>query len=219
MAAKKSARREAVVNVTTITREQWLEYRRSGIGGSDASTIVGLNPFSSSYYLYCEKVGALPEKEDTEAMRQGRDLEQYVAERWMERTGKRVKRNNTMWRSTIWPWMLADIDREIVGENAGLECKTTSLYNKHDFAGGEIPLTYYVQCQHYMVVMGFERMYLAVLVLNRGFYDFVIERDEEEISALAVAEGEFWERLQREEPPELDGAGSPVPGGGGLPPE
>lgn len=206
MATKKTACREPVVNVTTITREQWLEYRRSGIGGSDASTIVGLNPYSSPYYLFCDKMGALPEKEDNEAMRQGRDLEQYVANRWMERTGKRVKRNNTMWRSTVWPWMLADIDREVVGENAGLECKTTSVYNKHDFAGGEIPLTYYVQCQHYMAVMGFDRMYLAVLVLNRGFYDFVIERDEEEISSLAAAEGEFWDRLQREEPPELDGS-------------
>lgn len=206
MATKKTACREPVVNVTTITREQWLEYRRSGIGGSDASTIVGLNPYSSPYYLFCDKMGALPEKEDNEAMRQGRDLEQYVANRWMERTGKRVKRNNTMWRSTVWPWMLADIDREIVGENAGLECKTTSVYNKHDFASGEIPLTYYVQCQHYMAVMGFDRMYLAVLVLNRGFYDFVIERDEEEISSLAAAEGEFWDRLQREEPPELDGS-------------
>lgn len=206
MAAKKAACREPVVNVAAITREQWLEYRRSGIGGSDAATIVGLNPFSSPYYLFCDKMGALPEKEDTEAMRQGRDLEQYVAERWMERTGKRVKRNNTMWRSTIWPWMLADIDREVVGENAGLECKTTSLYNKHDFAGGEIPLTYYVQCQHYMAVMGFERMYLAVLVLNRGFYDFVIERDEEEINTLAAAEGRFWDRLVDEEPPPLDGS-------------
>lgn len=206
MATKKTACREPVVNVTTITREQWLEYRRSGIGGSDASTIVGLNPYSSPYYLFCDKMGALPEKEDNEAMRQGRDLEQYVANRWMERTGKRVKHNNTMWRSTVWPWMLADIDREVVGENAGLECKTTSVYNKHDFAGGEIPLTYYVQCQHYMAVMGFDRMYLAVLVLNRGFYDFVIERDEEEISSLAAAEGEFWDRLQREEPPELDGS-------------
>ena len=57
MAAKKNARREAVVNVTTITREEWLEYRRSGIGGSDASTIVGLNPFSSPYYLFCDKMG------------------------------------------------------------------------------------------------------------------------------------------------------------------
>ena len=57
-----------------------------------------------------------------------------------------------------------------------------------------------------MAVMGFDRMYLAVLVLNRGFYEFVIERDEEEISSLAAAEGEFWDRLQREEPPELDGS-------------
>ena len=198
--------REPVVNVSKISREEWLAYRRTGIGGSDASTIVGLNPYNSPYALFCDKMGALPEKDDSEAMRQGRDFEQYVADRWMERSGKRCKRNNFMWRSTRWPWMLADIDREVVGENAGLECKTTSVYNRHDFASGEVPLTYYVQCQHYMAVMGFERMYLAVLVLNRGFYDFVIERDENEIAILAAAEGEFWERLQREDPPEIDGS-------------
>lgn len=202
----KSSCKTPVVNVTEITREQWLEYRRSGIGGSDASTIVGLNPWSSPYVLFCDKMGALPEKDDSEAMRQGRDLEQYVADRWMERTGKRCRRNNFMWRSTVWPWMLADIDREVVGENAGLECKTTSVYNRHDFASGEVPLTYYVQCQHYMAVMGFDRMYLAVLVLSRGFYDFIIERDEDEIEALTAAEEEFWDRLQREEPPEIDGS-------------
>lgn len=206
MSTKKTSCRKPVVNVSTITHEQWLEYRRSGIGGSDASTIVGLNPYNSPYSLFCDKMGALPEKEDTESMRQGRDLEQYVAERWMERTGKRVKRNNTMWCSTQWPWMLADIDREVIGENAGLECKTTSVYNRHDFSAGEVPLTYYVQCQHYMAVMGFDRMYLAVLVLNRGFYDFVIERDDKEIETLAEAEKSFWEHLKQEEPPALDGS-------------
>lgn len=206
MAVKKPACREPVVNVSAITREEWLEYRRSGIGGSDAATVVGLNPWSSPYYLFWDKMGALAEKEDSEAMRQGRDLEQYVAERWMERTGKRCRRNNMMWRSVRWPWMLADIDREVIGENAGLECKTTSVYNRHDFEHGEVPLTYYVQCQHYMAVMGFERMYLAVLVLNRGFYDFVIERDEGEIEALAAAESEFWEHVRSEKPPPVDGS-------------
>ena len=206
MSTKKNSCRESVVNVSTITHEQWLEYRRSGIGGSDAATVLGLNPYSSPYYLFCDKMGALPEKEDTESMRQGRDLEQYVADRWMEKTGKRVKRNNTMWRSTKWPWMLADIDREVIGENAGLECKTTSVYNRHDFSSGEVPLTYYVQCQHYMAVMGFDRMYLAVLVLNRGFYDFVIERDESEIGALAFAEERFWEHVTKEDPPMPDGS-------------
>ena len=145
--------RERVVKVTDIPREEWLQYRRTGIGGSDSSTIVGLNPYSSLFYLYNDKLGLLPEKNDTEAMRQGRDLEQYVADRWMERTGKRCKRNNYMWRSTEHPCMLADIDREVVGENAGLECKTTSVYNHSDFQNGEIPPTYYVHCMHYMAVI------------------------------------------------------------------
>ena len=119
--------KEKVVCVKDITHDEWLALRRTGIGGSDAATVVGLNPYSSPYYLFCDKRGELAEKADTEAMRQGRDLEQYVADRWMERTGKKCKRNNYMWRSTKWPFMLADIDREVVGENAGLECKTTSV--------------------------------------------------------------------------------------------
>ena len=199
--------KERVCRVPDITRKQWLEFRRSGIGGSDASTIVGLNPYSSLYYLYCDKLGQLPEKEDSEAMRQGRDLEQYVADRWMEATGKRCQRNNYMWRSIEHPFALADIDREVVGENAGLECKTTSVYNRHDFEAGDIPPNYYVQCQHYMAVMGFDRMYLAVLVLNRGFYTYEIPRDEDEISVLMDAEQAFWEgHILPQVPPDLNGS-------------
>lgn len=198
--------KEPVVRVTEITHAEWLAARRTGIGGSDASTVVGLNPYSSLFYLYNDKLGLLPEKEDSEAMRQGRDLEQYVAERWMERTGKRCRRNNTMWRSVEHPYMLADIDREVVGENAGLECKTTSVYNRADFAAGNISPTYYVQCMHYMAVMGYDRMYLAVLVLNSGFYDFVIERDETEIAALTAQEASFWQRVTEHDPPPPDGS-------------
>lgn len=202
----RSKPRTAVVNTARISRDEWLEYRRTGIGGSDAATIVGLNPYLSLYYLYCDKRGELPPKEPTEAMRLGTDLEQYVADRWAECTGKTVRKDRHMWRSTRWPWMLADVDRVVVGENAGLECKTTSPFNKHDFAGGEIPLTYYVQCQHYMAVMGFDRMYLAVLVLGQGFYHFTIDRDEQEIEALAQAEGDFWEMVQTGTPPPVDAA-------------
>lgn len=197
---------EAEVCTAEISREEWLEHRQTGIGGSDAATVVGLNPWGSPYALFCDKTGALPPKEDNEAMRQGRDLEQYVAARWCERTGKRCQRDNHMWRSTRWPWMLADIDRAVLGENAGLECKTTSVHNRSDFEGGEIPLHYYVQCQHYMAVLGFDRMYLAVLVLNRGFYDFVIERDDAEIERLAAAEGAFWQHVLAGDPPPIDGS-------------
>lgn len=194
--------------MTDITHDQWLKYRRTGIGGSDAATVVGLNPYSSLYTLYNDKLGLIPAKEDNEAMRQGRDFEDYVARRWMEATGKKVRRNCYMWRSDEHPFMLADIDREVVGESAGLECKTTSAYSKSDLEGGEVPLTYYVQCQHYMAVMGFDRMYLAVLVLGVGFYCFTIERDESEISALIEAEAAFWRMVEEKTPPPVDGSDS-----------
>lgn len=197
-----------VCRVTDITHEQWLDYRRTGIGGSDAATVVGLNPYSSLYTLYNDKLGLIPAKEDNEAMRQGRDFEDYVARRWMEDTGKKVRRNCYMWRSDEHPFMLADIDREVVGESAGLECKTTSAYNKSDLEGGEVPLNYYVQCQHYMAVMGFDRMYMAVLVLGVGFYHFAIERDEKEIAALIEQEAAFWNRVENKIPPPVDGSDS-----------
>lgn len=175
-----------------LPHDKWLEYRRTGIGGSDASTIVGLNPYSSLYKLYADKKGLISATEDTEVMRQGRDFEEYVAKRFTEATGKKVRKRNYMFQHDKYDYILADIDREIIGENAGLECKTTSVFNKSDFENGEIPLTYYVQMTHYMAVMGYDRMYLAVLILSKGFYWFVIERDEDEISALLQAESDFW---------------------------
>src|SRR5690606_23614840 len=144
-----------------------------------------------------------------EAMRQGRDLEQYVAERFMEATGKKVRRRNDMLQHPEYPFMTANIDRWVVGENAGLECKTTSVLNRAKFSQGEFPPNYYVQCVHYMVVTGAERWYLAVLVLNKSFHVFTIERDEAEIQALIAAEKDFWENhVLKQIPPTPDGSES-----------
>jgi putative phage-type endonuclease len=192
-----------------MPREEWLQWRKKGIGGSDAATVVGLNPYSSLLSLYADKLGLLPEKEDNEAMRQGRDLEQYVAERWMEATGKKVKRLNAILVHPEYEWMLADVDRLVVGEKAGLECKTTSVYNKSDFENGEIPPQYYVQCQHYMAVTGLPVWYLAVLVLNRGFYPFRIEADLKEQETLINYESCFWHmNVLSGIPPAPDGSDS-----------
>lgn len=200
---------QKVVNVAEISRDEWLAYRRQGIGGSDAAVTVGLNSYKSLLTLYYDKKGMLPEVTDNEQMRQGRDLEQYVADRWMEKAGKKCRKDNFMYRSSEYPFMLADIDRDVIGESAGLECKTTSVYNKSDFDSGEIPLPYYVQCMHYMAVKGYDRMYLAVLVLNKGFYDFVIERNDEEIQSLIQAEKSFWEEhILKNIPPDADGSES-----------
>ena len=72
-----------------MTHEEWLQARKSGIGGSDAGAICGLNPYTSPLAVYQDKVSETVEEKDNEAMRQGRDLEDYVARRFMEETGKR----------------------------------------------------------------------------------------------------------------------------------
>lgn len=189
-----------------MTHEEWLEHRRGSIGGSDAATIVGLNPWSSPYELWADKLGKIQPKEETEAMRIGHDLEDYVAQRFTEATGKRVRRENSILKSADIPFAHANVDRLIVGEKAGLECKTTSVLNLKHFKDGDYPPNYYVQCQHYMMVTGYDTWYLAVLVLGREFLHFTIHRNEEDIEALKEAEREFWDYVESAEPPPTDGS-------------
>lgn len=198
-----------IVKISDIDREQWLKERRKGIGGSDAATIVGLNPYGSLYEIWADKQGFLPPKEDTEQMRVGRDLEQYVAQRFCEATGKKVQRLPYMYCHDKYPFITANIDRKIVGENAALECKTTSLFNKSDFEDGEVQPSYLCQCYHYMNVMGYDKMYLAVLILSKGFFWYEIDKNEEQQAALLKAEVDFWnEYILGDSVPAPDGSES-----------
>lgn len=191
-----------------MSHDDWLAERRKAIGGSDASSIIGLNPWSSPYTVWADKLGKLPPKEDNEAMRQGRDLEAYVAQRFTEQTGKKVRRENAILHNHRFPYAHANVDRMVVGEDAGLECKTTSALNMKSFKNGSYPDNYYVQCVHYMMVTGCQKWYLAVLVLNRDFMVFEIDRDEDEIKALAKSEEEFWKYVEAKTPPIVDGTES-----------
>ena len=138
-------------------------------------------------------------------MRQGRDLESYVAQRWTEETGKRVYRVSAMLYNPQYPFAHADVDRMVMGENAGLECKTTFSLDLKQFNGVEFPVQYYAQCVHYLAVTGADRWYLAVLAYGRGFFTFVLERNQAEIDALMVAEKVFWRHVEQDIPPAVDG--------------
>lgn len=151
-----------------MTHEEWLQRRKTGIGGSDAGAICGLNPYVSPMGVYLDKISTETTDLDNEAMRQGRDLEEYVARRFIEATGLKVRRSNMMYRNSRYPFMLADVDRFIVGEDAGLECKTASAYNADKWKDGEIPAHYVLQCYHYMAVTGKRNWYIAVVILGQG---------------------------------------------------
>ena len=117
------------IPITGMSNEEWLTLRKTGIGGSDAGSICGVNPFGSPMKVYHDKTSTSVEELDSEAVRQGHDLEDYVAQRFMEATGLKVRRSNFMYRSVENPFMIDDVDRLVAGEDAGLECKTASAYN------------------------------------------------------------------------------------------
>lgn len=213
--------RTKIVAVKDLPRSEWLKYRKQYIGGSDAAAVIGLNQYATPYTVWADKTGRLSQKEGTEAMRQGTELEGYVAYRFMDKTGKKVRKSPYMWGNTKYPFASVNIDREVVGEQALLECKTTSVLNLRKFKDGEFPENYYVQCVHGMAVMEYERAYLAVLVLNQGFMVYQITRrkddrvpdwcsgsvyvSEDEIAALMAAERDFWKLVEQDTPLEFSG--------------
>lgn len=195
----------AITKVKTASHEEWKELRSHYIGGSDAAAVVGLNPFSSRYSLWAEKTGRIPGFEGNLATEVGTYLEEFVAQKFAAETGKKVRRANQSFLNSDYPFAIANIDRDIVGEDAGLEIKTTSELNLKKFKGGDYPANYYAQMVHYMAITGKQRWYLAVLIGNREFKWFVLERDEDEIKALMDAEKDFWYLVETDRPPEADG--------------
>ena len=195
-------------DVRELTHDQWIENRKSGIGGSDAGAIMGVNPYRGAYSVWADKLGKTDPVDDNEALRQGRDFEDYVARRFAEKTGLRVRREYGMLRSDVWPWMVANIDRRIVGERAGLECKTSRDIHMKRYKNGDFPLEYYCQCLHYLAVTGWDKWYLAVLVYGTDLLTFEIKREdvEDDIGALIKAEDSFWhEYVMPERQPLPDG--------------
>jgi len=190
----------------TMTREEWLAERRGGIGGSDIAAILGVSPHRSALAVYADKLGLTPEAEATEAMRQGVDLEQYVARRFSEATGLATRRRNAILRHPEYGWMLANVDRLVVGRRAGLECKTAGAHSRAQFEGGA-PAACYWQCQWYMAVTGYPVWYLAVLVHGVAFHTFEIGRNDEDIARMIDRARAFWfDSVQARVPPPPSGS-------------
>ena len=180
------------ISLSGIDNTGWLRLRKSGIGGSDAGAICGVNPYSSAMKVFKDKTSEEIEEQDNEAIRIGHDLEDYVAQRFMEATGLKVRKSNFMYRSKEHPFMIADVDRLVVGEDAGLECKTASAYNADKWADGDIPLHYVMQCYHYMAVTGKRVWYIAAVILGREFTYRKLEWDDALIERLISIEDNFW---------------------------
>lgn len=92
-----------IAKTKNMEKQEWLMLRKNGIGGSEAGAVCGLNPYVSPLEVYVSKTceGTCEEIPDNEAMREGRDFEDYVAKRFMEASGLKVRRANIMYASRV----------------------------------------------------------------------------------------------------------------------
>ena len=184
-------------STSNMSHDDWLENRRSGLGGSDAGSILGINPYSTPLDTYLDKVGEGIEIADNDAMYWGRALEDLVADEYATRTGQKVQRRNAILQHPKHPWMLANLDRWIVGQNAILECKTAGghLADQWGETGTDrVPDHYLAQVTHYLAVTGAKYADIAVLIGGRDFRIFHIPRDEDLIKQIIRAEEIFWKK-------------------------
>ena len=197
-----------LANTENMPYAEWLEWRKKGIGGSDASVVCGVNKWKSPVELWMEKTGQLPNSEAGEAAYWGTQLEALVKAEFTKRTGIEVTPVHQLLQSEEHPFMLANLDGECIHPIYGkciFEAKTSSAYRDKEWDNA-IPDEYVLQVQHYMAVTGHKGAYIAVLIGGNTFKWKFIERDEELISMLVRLEGEFWEQVQEGIPPALDGS-------------
>lgn len=206
-----------LVGTKELPREDWLAVRKQGIGSSDAAAAVGLNPYKSQLELWLEKTGrdsSLPKldhNDEESPAYWGNILEPIVATHYTKRSGHRVRRINAVLQhpDPKLPWMLANIDREVIGtDNVQiLECKTAGINGARLWKEG-VPEYVQLQVMHQLAVTGKQAADVAVLLGGQHLEIHRIERDESMIARLIDLERLFWDYVVSDTPPPADGTAS-----------
>ena len=215
-----------LVDTRTLDRQQWLSVRKGGIGSSDAAAALGLCPYKSQLELWMEKTGRTPAEDAPPGMDDprywGTLLEPYVAVAYSQQTDRKVRKVNAVLQHPTFPYMLANIDREVVGcpDVQILECKTAGEWGSRLWRDG-VPEYVQLQVQHQLAVTNQQAADVAVLLCGQRLEIHRIERDEEVIARLMVLEARFWQYVTTDVAPPADGSESAgkalrqlYPGGG-----
>lgn len=162
------------------SRQEWLEGRKRGIGGSAAGAILGVNPYESAWQYWARLKGRLPKKEENVAMDMGHRLEPIVVDLFREATGATIDpqtEGDFNVTNDDWPHLVGSPDR--IGEQDGnrfvLECKTTGQTIDPD----DLPKSWFCQLQFYMLLTDINRGAIAWLSRGRDFCFRWFDRDDD----------------------------------------
>ena len=192
-----------LVDTASLSREEWLDYRRKGIGGSDVAAIFGISPFHTGRDIYYEKTGVTSREDQPDnwvALEVGHLLEDLVAQIFSRQTGLPVYQKKKMFFHPDYPFMLADLDYLTTlpdGRTAILEIKTTGYHGRnHWWKDGKeiVPAYYETQARHYMAVMDIDVAFFCCLYGNSEDQVIIrrLDRDPDYEDELIFLEQDFW---------------------------
>jgi predicted phage-related endonuclease len=211
----------------TTQEDNWLAARQRGIGGSDAPTILGVNPYEQPFELFARKMGLLEPRPASPPMQWGKRLEPVIVDWYREETRRRVIRGDQvrgakgppighateieyrdaeriLLRSTRHSFMIGTPDAFVFDPDRGwgvLEIKTS----RSPDAWKDRPSPYAMaQLHHYLELTGLEWGAFAVLFAGQDAGHTDVKRDPELCESILDAERSFWKRLETNDPPEPD---------------
>ena len=169
-----------LVETDGLSKEEWLRYRKLGIGGSDVAAILGISKWMSEIELWLTKTNQTNELPiENEAMEWGTIMEPIIRNHFVKVTGKKVIELKAMLQHPQYPFMLADVDGITVDDNGNpsiVEIKTASEYKRSEWEQG-VPTYYEMQVRHYLAVTGLKKAYVAVLIGGNSFKIYEVDVD------------------------------------------
>lgn len=188
-----------------MTEEKWLDLRTTGIGGSDAGAIMGMNHYATPLSVFINKTTPVEkvEKETNESIQWGKMAESAIRDGIAKDLKIKIEAVPGMFTSNKYSFMNANLDGIAYTEDpvningnavvglGGVEIKTATDRNT-EFTDDEVPDSYYCQVQHYMCVTGLQWFILAVLIGKCSGKVYYIPRNEEFINKLIEKESYFW---------------------------
>lgn len=182
-------------------RNEWMQERRTGIGGSDAPAVLGISPWATALDVYFAKVCGI-DSSSSPAAEWGHRLQGAIAQAYADYAERElICRDAQIQRSSDHPWMIATLD--YVAADRIVEVKRVGARMAEHWADG-VPPYVYAQVQHQMAVAGYDRGDVAALIGDSDFRIIEVPRDQPYIDAMIEREQEFWACVERREPPMPD---------------
>lgn len=197
-----------LVNTEGMSNEEWLNWRKKGLGGSDIAAILGISKWSSAIDIWLQKTNQkFDEIIENEAMTWGKILEPVIREQFKQKTGKKVVEVHSILQNEEYRFMLADLDgltEDSEGNPAILEIKCVSEYKRSEWDNDQIPYYYMTQVMHYLAVTGLDTAFVCALIGGNSLVIREVKADQEMIAMLVACEKNFWDKVVNCVRPEAD---------------